>query len=198
MARTCALGAQGREFKSRRPDIHNMMKIIDLSQPLYDQMPVYPGDPEVIIKEIHTIEKEGWNLRNMTLTTHIGTHVNVPYHMNASGKRLDYYSLDRFIGEAELYVEGMNFDKNKGIIFSTTNITKEITDNLIKNPPKFIGLSEKFEFDISLEKLLLDADILSFENLTNTDKLPQRFMFYGVPLRIQESDGSPVRAFAEI
>jgi len=57
------------------------MKIIDLSQTLYDHMPVYPGDPEVIIKEIHTINKEGWNLRNMTFTTHIGTHVNVPYHM---------------------------------------------------------------------------------------------------------------------
>lgn len=47
------------------------MKIIDLSQPIFDNMPVYPGDPGVVIKEIHTFEKEGWNLRNMSLTTHI-------------------------------------------------------------------------------------------------------------------------------
>lgn len=172
------------------------MKIIDLSQPLFDKMPVYPGDPEVIIKEIHTIEKEGWNLRNMTFTTHIGTHVNVPYHMNNTGKRLDSYGIDRFIGKAEIYTEGMKFYNNKGVIFSSTNITKEIAEKLIKLPPKFIGLSDKFEFDITLEKLLLDADIISFEHLTNTDQLPQSFSFYGIPLRIKESDGSPVRAFA--
>lgn len=172
------------------------MKIIDLSQPLFNNMPVYPGDPEVIIKEVHTLEKKGWNMRNMTFTTHIGTHVNVPYHMNNTGRRLDSYDLDRFMGKAELYTEGMKIYKNKGIIFSKINITREVTDLLIKYPPKFIGLSEKFEFDISLEKLLLDADIISFENLTNTDKLPQSFNFYGVPLRIKESDGSPVRAFA--
>lgn len=62
------------------------MNIVDLSQSIYDSMPVYPGDPEVIIKEIHTIQKNGWNLQNMTFTTHIGTHVNVPYHMNDKGK----------------------------------------------------------------------------------------------------------------
>ena len=72
------------------------MKIIDLSQELYDQMPVYPGDPEVIIKEIHTLDKEGWNLRSMAFTTHIGTHVNVPYHMVKGGKKLDKFALDNF------------------------------------------------------------------------------------------------------
>lgn len=172
------------------------MKILDLSQPLFDHMPVYPGDPEVIIQEIHTINKQGWNLRNVTFTTHIGTHVNVPYHMNDKGQRLDAYSLDRFIGETELFKIGMKFNKDKGVIFHNTNISPDIANQLINNPPKFIGLSEKFEFDIAIEKQLLDSNIISFENLTSTDKLPNAFMFYGMPLNIIESDGSPVRAFA--
>ncbi|MBI5123255.1 cyclase family protein [Candidatus Roizmanbacteria bacterium] len=174
------------------------MKIIDLSQALYDQMPVYPGDPEVVINEIHTINKEGWNLRNMTFTTHIGTHVNVPYHMVKEGKRLDEFSLDIFFGEAEIYKERMVFDKNKGVIFRDQNINKSVAKKLIKNPPKFVGLSEKFEFDLRIEKLILENGIISFENLANTDKLPNTFIFYGVPLNIRESDGSPVRAFAII
>ncbi|KKP67532.1 MAG: hypothetical protein UR68_C0001G0081 [Candidatus Roizmanbacteria bacterium GW2011_GWA2_35_19] len=172
------------------------MKIIDLSQELYDQMPVYPGDPEVIIKEIHTLDKEGWNLRSMAFTTHIGTHVNVPYHMVKGGKKLDKFALDNFFGKAELYKEGMKFYRNKGVIFSSCNIDKKIANDLIKFPPKFIGLSEKFEFDITLEKLLLEKGIISFENLTNADILPSEFTYYGVPLNIKESDGSPVRAFA--
>lgn len=93
------------------------MKIIDLSQPLFDHMPVYPGDPEVIIEEIHTIAKEGWNLRNMTLTTHIGTHVNVPYHMAPSGKKLDAYAIDAFIGPCIIYSKTAKWTKETGIIF---------------------------------------------------------------------------------
>ena len=172
------------------------MKTIDLTQTLYDNMPVYPGDPEVIVKEIHTLDKEGWNMRNMTFTTHIGTHVNVPYHMIKDGKRLDAYSLASFFGEAEIYNATTIFSKTKGILFRDQNIDKQIAEILIENKPKFIGLSEKFEFDIELEKLLLDNEIISFENLSNIEKLPDTFMFYGVPLNIKESDGSPVRAFA--
>ncbi|MBI4008986.1 cyclase family protein [Candidatus Roizmanbacteria bacterium] len=172
------------------------MKIIDLTQPLYDHMPVYPGDPEVIIKEIHTLEKEGWNLRNMTFTTHIGTHVNVPYHMVKNGKKLDQTELSSFFGEAELYQKGKQYKNKFGLIFHDSNIDKTIADILIKNPPKFIGLSAAFEFDIALEKLLLEHNIISYENLINTDKLPSHFTFYGLPLNIRGGDGSPVRALA--
>lgn len=174
------------------------MNIIDLSQKLYHNMPVYPGDPEVTIEEIHTLDKEGWNLRNLTFTTHIGTHVNVPYHMVEKGRRLTDFRLDAFCGVAELYKQGMAISSEKGIIFSTSNIDQSIANILIKTPPKFIGLSEQFEFDIVLEKLLLEHNIISFENLTNTDKLLDTFMFYGMPLNISEADGSPVRAFAVV
>lgn len=171
------------------------MRIIDLSQKLYHNMPVYPGDPEVVVEEIHTLAKEGWNLRSLSLTTHIGTHVNVPYHMVEKGKRLSEFSLDAFCGDTELYKPGMTISKHKGILFTTCNIDKAIADVLVKTPPKFIGLSEKFEFDIALEKLLLEHNIISFENLTNTDKLPDQCIFYGMPLNIADADGSPVRAF---
>ena len=73
-----------------------------------------------------------------------------------------------------------------------------IARELIKTPPKFVGLSKKFEFDIEVEKILLAHDIISFENLTNTDQLPPAFTFYGFPLRVRGGDGSPVRAVAII
>lgn len=172
------------------------MKIIDLSQPLFDNMPVYPGDPKISIKEIHTLKKEGWNLRDMTFTTHIGTHVNVPYHMVKAGKRLDEYDLSAFFGEAELFHRGMKMSSGRGLIFHDTNMDTKIANLLISDPPKFIGLSAEFEFDIAIEKLLLKHNIISYENLINTKKLPHRFIFYGLPLNIKASDGSPVRACA--
>ena len=69
------------------------MKIIDLSLPLYTGMPVYPGDSEVSITLVHTIERNGWDLRRLEINSHDGTHVNVPSHMIASGRTLDDYAL---------------------------------------------------------------------------------------------------------
>lgn len=172
------------------------MKIIDLSKTLYDHMPVYPGDPDVVIEQIQTFDKDGWNMKRIQINLHDGTHVNVPIHGTKNGLNLDSYKIESFFGKSELYKPGMKFYHNKGVIFSSTNIDLKIANELIKFPPKFVGLSEKFEFDIAIEKLLLEKGIISFENLTNTDKLPQEFTFYGVPLNIKEADGSPVRAFA--
>lgn len=174
------------------------MKIIDLSQPLYDKMPVYPGDPEVTIEEIHTIEKNGWNLRSVTITTHIGTHVNVPYHMVPTGEKLESFPLERFIGYTEVFKKGIIMKRNRGVLFRSCNIDEIIVKQILTERPKFIALSDKFEFDIALEKRLLEAGILSFENVANTERLPLAFMFYGIPLNIKDSDGSPVRAFATI
>lgn len=172
--------------------------IIDLSQPLFDHMPVYPGDPDLILTKIQTFEKEGWNMHRIEMNLHDGTHVNVPIHMTITGKTLDEISLENFFGPCVLYTEGMSFNKNTGVIFASKNIDKTIAEQLIKTPPKFIGLSETFEFDIALEKLLLEHDIISYENLTNCDKLPEKFIFYGFPLNIRAGDGSPVRAIALI
>lgn len=174
------------------------MKLIDLSLPLTHRMPVYPGDPEVDILEIHTLEKEGWNLRQISITTHLGTHVNVPYHMVKDGKKLDKFPIDAFIGKATIYSENQNWDVETGLIFRDQNIDQNIAQKLIGNPPKFVGLSSDFEFDVPVEKLLLEHDIISFENIANTKELPDKFIFYGVPLSIPGADGSPVRAFASI
>lgn len=172
------------------------MKIIDLSQPLFDHMPVYPGDPEVVIEEIHALSKEGWNLKNMTISTHIGTHVNVPYHMVKNGNTLDDLSIDCFFGRSLLYKKSSVINNQVGIIFTNNNIDSTVANQLIKTPPKFIGLSANYEFDVEIERLLLKHGIISFENLINTQQLPPAFTFYGVPLNIRGGDGSPVRAFA--
>lgn len=174
------------------------MPVIDLTQSLFDGMPVYPGDPEVKIDQVHQLEREGWNLRTLFLTTHIGTHVNVPLHMVAEGASLDDFDPAAFMGRAELYRHDMSFNSAIGVIFTTTNITEEITNDLIKNPPKFVGLSENFEFDLAIEKLLLEHKIISFENLANTGELPPTFEFIGLPLKLQGGDGSPVRAVAVV
>ena len=93
------------------------MKIIDLSLPLHNGMPVFPGDPEVSIKVIQTLQQHGWELRRLQINWHDGTHVNVPAHMVAKGKRLQDYSLDCFCGETVVYHPGLAMPSDKGVVF---------------------------------------------------------------------------------
>jgi len=74
--------------------------IYDLSWPLYDQMPVYPGDPPCQVSRPHTHETDGVQLTHLSLGCHTGTHLDVPRHFVASGPAIESVPLDRFMGPA--------------------------------------------------------------------------------------------------
>src|SRR3989338_7184586 len=172
------------------------MKIIDLTLPLYTDMPVYPGDPEASIELIQTLERDGWNMRRIQINSHDGTHVNAQVHGIEAGKNLDGCPLESFCGQAVIYDPSVPITSDTGVIFRDRNIDKEIAEEIKKARPRFVGLSSNFEFDVDIEKDLLKEDIILFEKLANLDQLPSSFDFYGMPLKIREGDGSPVRAFA--
>jgi arylformamidase len=176
------------------------MKIIDLSQIIYDGMPVYPGDPEVKIKPVFTVEKDEWAVSGIEMVTHDGTHINVPRHIDPKGKALNEYSVNDFISVAKVYSIDEELDSKKAYIFVDHQITMDIAKELVKAGVKMVGLSDKFDFDLEAERYLLEQGVISYEKLTNTEHLPKdtQFTFYGIPLNIKDSDGSPVRAFAEL
>jgi kynurenine formamidase len=171
------------------------MRIVDLSLSLYSDAPVFPGDPEMNIEKVLTLEKDGWEMRRLQINSHDGTHVNVPSHAVIGGKNLDAYTLNAFQGKAHIYTPGMTISSGEGVLF-TMQITRTEADWILHARPAFVGLSSNFEFDVELEKELLRAGIISYERLANLDQLPETCMFYGAPLRIREGDGSPVRAYA--
>ena len=172
------------------------MKIIDLTLPLYADMEVYPGDPKPSFELIEQFAETGWNMRRLEINGHDGTHVNVPLHATAAGKHLDDYDLAAFMGESVLYESDADIKPGVGLIFHATDISWDIAKSVVAIGPSFIGLPAKFEFDIAIERWLLERDVISFEQLINTERLPKSFYFHGAPLRIVHGDGSPVRAYA--
>ena len=161
-------------------------------------MPVYPGDLEASVNLIQTLRKDGWNMHRIEMNAHDGTHVNVQIHGVENGKSLDDYPLERFCGPARIYNPLIQMNKDEGIIFRDQNLDKEIAKRIKTAKPRFVGLSSKFEFDVDIEKDLLNEDIILFERIANTEHLPETFYFYAMPLKIKEGDGSPVRAFAVV
>lgn len=169
------------------------MRMIDLSLPINNGMSVYPGDPQVSIKKVHSYQTHDWELRELTFGTHTGTHVDAYSHMHQGELSIDQIPLHRFCGEAQLVsVEG-KWPVGVGLLFQEP-IDCGLLDEIIHVQPNFVGgnISE------SLERALLGHHIITYTNLNQLDLLPQHetFMFYGFPLPIKNGDGSPVRAVA--
>ncbi len=163
-------------------------------------MDVFPGDPEVQIKQIFHLVKDGWNMNLLSLPAHVATHVNVPIHAVEKGKTLDDFTLDAFFGKSTVFTDMKSIKTGVGLFFENAAISKNTLQKILELKPKFVGVKGYFESEeeLEVEKKLLKEGIVSFEGLVNVEKLPKnkQFTFYGVPLKIKEGDGSPIRAFA--
>jgi arylformamidase len=79
------------------------MRIIDISVPLRAGMPTYPGDPP-FVKAVARSRAAGdaVEVAALTLGSHAGTHVDVPFHFVAGGADLSATPLAPFIGPASV------------------------------------------------------------------------------------------------
>jgi arylformamidase len=76
------------------------MKIFDISMPVENGMPVYPGDPKVKIVKIKTFQKNGVIVSKITMGLHAGTHIDAPRHYLPDGKTIDQIPLECLTGKA--------------------------------------------------------------------------------------------------
>ena len=78
--------------------------IIDLTMPIDERTPSFPGEVSQKIEQVATIENNGWNVKRLCINSHFSTHIDAPVHMIEGGKSLSDYPMDKFIGEAVVLV----------------------------------------------------------------------------------------------
>jgi kynurenine formamidase len=78
------------------------MRVIDLSIPLDEQTPVYPGDPRPRVCPATTIARDGVAVSRLEIGSHAGTHCDAPSHFLEHGLPLDRLPLERFVGPGVL------------------------------------------------------------------------------------------------
>jgi len=76
------------------------MKILDLSRKIHAGMPVYPGDPAVSAYLRCTHEKDGFQLTEIRMGSHTGTHLDAPRHFLPDKETITEVPLDSVVGEA--------------------------------------------------------------------------------------------------
>lgn len=80
-----------------------MTKLIDLSHPLKQGLPSFPGDPELNIGIHYTTAMEArCNVSRIAMGSHQGTHLDAMFHFIDDGKTLDQMPLHWFFGPARL------------------------------------------------------------------------------------------------
>src|SRR5262249_60463345 len=83
------------------------MKIYDITVTISNDLPVYPGDPPIHIERTLSLEKgDIARVSQLSFNTHIGTHIDPPYHFMKDGVALDRAPLEVFIGPARVVGAG--------------------------------------------------------------------------------------------
>ena len=78
------------------------LKFIDLTLPISEKIPTFPGSPQPVFIQWENIKNDGYNLELLFLSSHTGTHLDAPYHFLEKGKKIHEISLKRLIINAIL------------------------------------------------------------------------------------------------
>ena len=198
--------------------------MIDITRALYTKDPTWPGDIDFKLK--YTAEIEGGspvNIMALKTTTHVGTHLDAPYHYDNEGGRLGTVPLEFLMGDAQvLHVLAYDavpaetvthFGKlPERILFFTgqperwtefpedfTALTPELIHALSERGVKVVGTDspsvDTFNSkDLPVHRACAETGMYIVEGLNLQGVDEGRYRLICLPLNLPEADASPVRA----
>lgn len=185
------------------------MTIYDITKELFSTE-TYPGDPVPAKSSWLSMSKgDKCNLTSLSLGSHSGTHIDAPKHFIANGKDVSEVSLEYCIGSCQvIHYDGRikqqfwseySFQGIERILFQgQVMIDETAAENIVRHGIKLIGVETPTVGDKSCQenvhKILLEKEIVILENLQLNNISEGRYFLLAQPLKMQGSDGSPVRA----
>lgn len=77
------------------------MKIYDITLTISPSMPVWPGDPSVVLERIESMDAGAHvNVSQLSCSVHTGTHVDAPHHFLNDGRTVESLPMDILCGSA--------------------------------------------------------------------------------------------------
>ena len=75
------------------------MKIYDISLPISPSLPVWPGDPAIVLEQVESMDQGAdANVSRISVGVHIGTHVDAPHHFLNDGRTVEGLPLEVLTG----------------------------------------------------------------------------------------------------
>ena len=198
---------------------------IDISQLLHNGIAEFPGDTPFSYEVAFSKEETGSaNIGKLTSSTHIGTHIDAPFHFDNNGKRVIDLPIDLYIGRARVIdvtgvgkvgraeLEEIDFGDAERILLKTgshkdpnvfpknfTVLHEDIGPLLKERGVRLIGIDTP-SVDPEESKLLKahhslhENGVMILENIVLDTVDPGDYELIALPLPLAEGDGSPVRA----
>jgi len=233
---------------------HEKFELIDLSQEIYQGMPVFGMHQKTFFMVNQSHEQNmkdtgsktlGFSARNMLISEHGPTHCDAVWEYNPEGPTIEKMEMSLFWGDAicvdlrhirypeyiepqdlEEAVQKAGLDIRKGDVFlmytghydrcypdkgyggldsKYTGVSYAAAEWLAKKGVVNIGTDAPAidltpdDLDFSGHWVCGKYGMTNTENLCNLDKIAgKRFLYMGLPLRIRDGSGSPIRAVALI
>lgn len=189
---------------------------IDISRKINGNLSVYCGDPQFKLKKVCTVEKDGFNVHEITMGSHFSTHIDFPKHFFENGKCAHDYSAEDLCMEAYTFeVKGQTLNREffekrkikeniavmlkfKGVPYG---VKADAAEYLAEKKIKMIvteGMDIEESEDFEVHKILLKNNVLIMEYADLSRVKEGKSRLYAFSLAIEGCDGSPVRAVVEM
>ncbi len=160
-----------------------IMQFYDLTVPISEEMPVWPGDEPPRFRFLSRLEDGATtNTGAFRSSLHVGTHVDAPRHLFSDAPGVDALPLDVLIGPAAVVVipqarkisrgvlEKIPWPAEKRVLFKTENSLS--SNHTAEFQPDFVSLTaDGAQFLVEKGMLLVGIDAPSIDLFT-AEKLP--------------------------
>jgi arylformamidase len=175
----------------------NFKETYDISAPL-NMVPTYPGDRLYFRDWMARLDRgKDYCLSALSLSSHAGTHLDFPSHLQRGGKTQEGYCLNRFIIPAEVIsvpgegpilpsgLQGCKIRKGQALLFKTSNSQKYLMHQAVFSE-EFVCLSPDIaRLCVAGGVSLVGIDYLSVDKYGD-DSLPVHRILLGNDILILE------------
>ena len=96
------MSAPNEQSPTRDPKTISYTRVVSLSWEINPEIPLWPGDPQVELEAVASLEAEGYNLRRFAMGEHSGTHINAPRSFFEDGPSIDAYPADSLVSPSSV------------------------------------------------------------------------------------------------
>lgn len=200
----------------------NNHDIIDITYTVQEDMPVYPGNPEV---EIDVREGDTSTHSRICFGSHTGTHIDAPRHVFKDGIGVDEMELSKMVGECKVidatdaeesvkieHLKEHNITAGDKIVVKTTNTDRGFDtfyDDFVYLDGDaaewlagkgidlfgidFLSVKKRGGDDHRPHTALLENEIVIVEGLHLKGVSAGEYTLMCLPLKVKGGDGAPVR-----
>ncbi len=154
---------------------------IDITIPIRNNMVHWPGDSDIVIKRINSIEAgDDCNLTHISFSAHTSTHMDAPLHFIENAKDISTLPFNAVIGRAKVIeikdnksikleeLKAHNIQRNDRLLFKTCNSLIDWSMKDFINDYVFLT-TEAAKYLVEKKVQTIGIDYLSIAGLNNTE-----------------------------